>query len=522
MQIIGKHFSRISLTTILLLSLSIPVFAQEATPVPAAETTTEAAPVTPVDTNLTYSVAVDSSITNNKFSEEWTLTTASPDRITVRVERTSGNLLPDVSILDANKQQITQSYGPDQTGAAAQIDNFTLPAAGTYTVLVQRQNGGTGITTGGYSLLVTPRATADTNPNNTISLGDIVAGTPINGELTATQWYQRYSYTAAGEDVIRVTAQRTGGTLYPEVEILDVNGSSLQTGYSDYTNDDTAQIDYYELPQAGAYTIVITRDRRFNGETTGTYQLDVTLLGAGESNPMMTGITGEIAYNTELTGEIGAQWYQDWTLTTDAADTLTLTVNRTSGNLQPEVILIGGSGQEITHGYTGSTGDDAVINRYTLTGAGSYTVRVSRSQGKRGYSTGSYALSVDLIGTGEGSATLAVPVGAIENTQEQTGTITNEQWSNTWTYEGTKDQVINITVTRGGDLSDTLIAYLDIRDSNGQVLRTGYPNESRDLTELTNFTLPGTSTYQIVVYRDGKQNGFTTGDYTLTVEPAGE
>lgn len=515
---VTTRYLKISLVFLLLLAMSTSVFAQEATPEPAAEATEEAGAAVQ-DYNLTYSVSVESEITNTTFSEEWTLTTASPDRIMVQVDRTSGNLLPDVSILDANKQQIAQSYGPDQTGATALIQNFTLPSAGTFTVLVQRVNGGTGVTSGGYSLLVTPRATAEDNPNNTISLGEIVAGTPINGELTATQWYQRYTYNAAGADVIRVTAARTSGTLYPEVEILDVNGSSLQTGYVDYSEGDDAQIDYYELPQAGAYTIVMTRDRRFNGETSGTYQLDVTLLGAGETNPMMTQPTGEVTYDTALTGDIGAQWYQDWTLTTDAADTLTLTVSRTSGNLQPEVILLGGSGQEINHGYTSSTGDSAEIDHYSLSGPGTYTVRVSRAQGKRGYTTGGYSLTVGLDGTGEDSPTLDVPSGAIENGQEQSGTITNAQWSNTWTYSGTADQVIEIVVTRGSSLTDTLIPYVDIRDSNGQVIRTGYPTDSRDAAELTAFTLPGTGTYQIVVYRDGKQTGFTSGDYTVTVGP---
>lgn len=497
------HHLKTFLLVILFAAVSSTGFAQDATP----ET----------DKTLTYSVEAAGEITNSTFSEEWTLETASADRIMVQVERTSGNLLPDISILDATDQQIAQSGGPDRTGAAAKIENYTLPGAGTYKVLVQRVNGGTGVTTGGYRLLVTPRATAEDNPNNIISLGDILAGTTVNGELTGTQWYQRYTYTAAGADIIRVTAKRTGGTLYPEVEILDANGSSLQTGYADYSNSDIAQINYFELPQAGDYTIAMTRASRFNGETAGTYQLDLTLLGAGESNPMLTQISGEVAYDSELMGTIGAQWYQDWTLTASAADTLSLVVERTSGNLQPEVILLGGSGQEVTRGYTGNTGDTATIDHYSLSGPGNYTVRVSRAQGKRGYSTGGYKLVVKLEGTGKDSKALAESSGSIENSQEQSGTITNQRWANTWTYQGTKDQVIDIVVTRN---SGTLIPYVDIRDSNGQVLRTGYYGDSRDSASMTDYTIPATGTFQIVVYRDGEQGGYTTGEYTLNVTPA--
>src|SRR6185436_17515158 len=114
---------------------------------------------------------------------------------------------------------------------------------------------------------------------------------------------------------------------------------------------------------------------------------------------------------------------------------------RASGTLQPEVILLGGSGQEVTHGYTSNTGDSATIARYTLSGAGSFTVRVSRAQGKTGYSNGGYSLMVSLIGSGVDSPKLKEASGAIENGQTQTGTITGEKWSNIWTYQGTKGQV---------------------------------------------------------------------------------
>ncbi len=496
-----------------LISISALTVAQDAT----AEATPEASAAG--DLTLTYSIAASGEISNSTVSQTWTLTSASADRLSIRVERTSGNLLPDVSILDASDQQLATSYGSDQTGAAAEIKNYTLPGAGTYKVLVQRVDGGTGVTQGQYSITVTPRATAEGNPNNTVSLGEITAGTPINGELTGTQWYQRYTFNAAGEDVIRVIGKRTGGTLFPEVEILDSNGTSLSVGYTDNYNGDNAQINSFALPQAGTYTIAMTRASRFNGETAGTYEMSVTLLGAGESNPILAQPKGDVAYDTPLTGEIGAQWYQDWKLTTTAGDVLTITATRTSGTLQPEVILLGGSGQEVTHGYTSNTGDNATIERYTLAGAGSYTVRVSRVQARTGYSTGGYNLLVKLIGSGKDSPKLKEASGAIENSQTQTGTITGEMWSNIWTYQGTKGQVINISVAR---TSDTLNPHVDIQDSNGQVLSSGYPNASRDGAEINNYTLPGTGAYKIVVYRDGNETGYTTGGYSLKVSQAAQ
>jgi len=327
-----KPFLKLVFLLFFLLSFSAITFAQDATAEPSSGQT------------LTYSVASTGEITDSTFSQTWMLTTASADRISVHVERTNGNILPTVSILDASDKPISQS-NVDQTGAASDIENFKLPSAGTYKVLVQRVNADKGTSTGKYSILITPLATAEDNPNNTVSLGSVEYDKPINGEITSTQWYQRYSFTANGQDVIRISAKRTGGTLYPEIEVLDANGASLNKGYTDDSGG-SATLEKVKLPSAGQYTIAVTRANRFNGATAGTYQLDVTMVGAGEDNPILAAAPGTVAYDTELKGTINALWYQDWTLKTDSADLISITVTRTSNDLIPQITLLGGSGQE--------------------------------------------------------------------------------------------------------------------------------------------------------------------------------
>jgi len=499
----------------ILLSVSGMAWAQDTTP----EATAEAA--SPSSTNLVYSAPVNGEITDTAFSQTWTLQTASADRINVRVERTSGNLIPDVAILDPNSQQIQASYGPDRTGAAAEIQNFTLPTGGMYQVLVQRKDGGSGVTSGSYTLTVTPNATAEDNPNNNLVIGPAEVDTPLSGEVTGAHWYQRYTFTAQGADIIRVTARRTSGTLFPEVEVLDVNGTSMQVGYTNNTGD-LAQIDRIELPSAGQYTIGVTRQSRFTGETMGNYDLTVTLLGAGEDNPMLAPAAGnDVVYDQALTGTINARWYEDWKLTADAGDTISLTVSRDTSaggqnNLQPEVALLGGSGQEIRRGYTDYDGATAVIERLTLDGPGTYTVRVTRAQGKGGLTSGAYTLMVTLDGSGTGSAELATPSGAVENGTAVEGEVTNGRWADSWTYQGQADQAIDILVER---TSGTLIPLVAILDSNGQTLTSGYYEASWDRVSILNYTLPGTGSYTIRVYRDGEQNGYTSGQYSLLVRP---
>ncbi len=468
-------------------------------------------------TILSYGTPVTGAIDDTTFTQDWTLNTASADRVQVTVTRSNGNLIPDVQILDATGNAIADSYGADHSYAAAQIDDYTFPNRGEYTVAVSRDGGETGSTSGSYTLTVIPLGTADTNPNNQTMMGELQADTSVEGEITATHWQHLYTYNAQAADIIQVIAKRTSGTLYPVVEIRDANGESMRTGYNDNTTADTGS---YELPSAGQYTIAVTRQRDQDGDTLGTYELTLHLVGSGEGSPNLAGAPGEVTYDTALDGTItNVQWYQDWQLKTDAGDTITISVERTSGDLQPEISLIGGSGQELRHGYNDSTGATASIDRYDLAGPGTYTVRVLRTRDASGESSGAYTLTVTLIGSGEGSPKLDEPVGTVTLGTPIKGEITNAMWQNAWTFDAAEAGSIDVTVVR---TDGTLVPRLSIRDANNQELRSAYYGDTKDTAVLTGYQLPNAGTYRIVVVRDSDQDGYTSGQYKLTVSTAAQ
>lgn len=506
-MIVKRQFAFITALLLALLMAS-GALAQETTPEP----TTEAAPTATEIRPLSYGTPVTGAISAGEITQEWPLSVASADRVRVTVERTSGNLIPDVNILDASGNAISSSYGSDQTYAAAQIDSFTLPAAGTYTVQVGRYYGETGETTGDYSLEVTPLGTANDNPNNQTIIGEVVYDTPLTEEITATHWQYLYTLDAPAADTINVKVRRVNGTLYPVVNILDANGSILRSGYNDSA---TAETGSFDLPSAGQYQIAVTRYNDQGGETLGSFELTVQLIGSGEDSPALAGAPGTVVYDTALDGTLtAAQWYQDWTLTTDAGDSLTITATRTGGDLIPEVALLGGSGQELTHGYTDYTYATAQLKDYALAGPGTYTVRVLRGSGQSGETTGSYRLTVHLNGTGEGSPKLEEPEGEVTVGTAVEGEVTNARWQNVWTFNSQAAGSINVLVERtDGTLSPTI----QVQDANGQQMTYAYSSSARDTAQITRFSLPGPGKYMIVVGRDGDQRGYTEGAYTLTV-----
>ncbi len=494
-----------------LLLCGLPALAQEATPESIASS----------DMSLTYAGRATGEISDSTPAQTWTLANVTADRIQVRVARVDGNLIPDVAILDANGQELQTSYGADRSSAVAEIADYTLPSAGDYQIRVQREGGEAGVTSGAYTIAVTPKATAPENSNNMLPVGPLTVDTAVSGEITAAQWYHRYTLDAAGADIIRIEARRVSGGLFPEIEILDQNGTTLSNGYTESTGD-TAVITKAALPSAGVYTVVVTRQSRFSGDTVGQYELLVTLLGAGTGNSLLDGAAGEVVYDTALNGTINARWYEDWTLTAQAGDTISLLVtsdadlSEAGGNLQPEVILLGGSGQELRRGYTERDGITARIDRYKLDVPGTYTVRVSRAQGQSGLTVGPYSLTVTLDGTGRDNPMLNEPMGALEIGEEVTGTVTNLNWSQAWTVQGTAGEAIDILVRR---TDGTLVPIVELRDANNQTIRTAYYGDSRDSALLQNYIVPSSGQYRVVVFRDGEQDGYTSGAYSLLVRP---
>jgi hypothetical protein len=253
--------------------------------------------------------------------------------------------------------------------------------------------------------------------------------------------------------------------------------------------------------------------------------MTLTLLGSGENSTRLTSSAPGVIdqYNTTQQGTItGAQWYQDWQFKTDAPDTISITVQRspdyttaTPNVLRPSVILLDSSGQELTRVYVDNSGAQAEIDHYSLPDAGQFTVRVTRDGDKTGQTTGGYALTLTLDGSGDGSPLLTTPTGTVAVGTPANGTIDAAHWMNIWTFSGQQGQVVTITATR---TDGTLVPYLELRDSNGQSETTAYPDDTADVVHIDQYTLPYTGDYQIVVSRENGQTGYSTGGYSLTIQ----
>jgi hypothetical protein len=468
---------------------------------------------------LTYGTPVEGELGDQQMDEAWTLTVDSADRITVQVERLSGDLLPQLALRSAGGD-VLATAGPDSTGAVARIDRADLTAAGTYQIIVQRLDGATGVTGGGYRLRVSPLGTAALNPANQSIIADVTFGEPVRGEISGAHWYHRYRFTALSADMIRVDVRRLTGGLQPQIEILNAGGEQVTYGWGNASMDG-ATVDRIELPAAGEYTIAVLRNGGIDGGTAGRYEMTVTLLGAGEGNPLLTERPlRPVVYGVPASGQISELWYENWLLTAFSADTITVVLTSDGitgngpGNLVPQVALLDSEGNEVARGWPDSLGATATIWYFPLPAAGDYIVRAERSSGKVGGTSGPYTLTVSLAGVGADSPALTNLTGSLRLGAAVTGEITDFQWENRWQFDGRAGQQVDIIAER---TSGTLYPLLELIAPDGSVVTGAWYDASRARSAMLAAGLGQDGTYIIRLRRENDQNGATEGGYRLSL-----
>jgi hypothetical protein len=476
---------------------------------------------------VSYDTPVEGQIDDSAIEGIWTLNVPGKDTISVVVERTGGTLVPSLALRDGNNQPVRDVGGggatsadADSTRARATIRSATLPAAGTYNIVVGRYRGKDGKTTGNYKLTVTLLGAGEGNPGLNPTPGTVEYDKPVTGELTNAKWKDIWTFDAMGRDVVSVAVTRTDGTLRPRLDLLDSNLKSIRTqgGYPPGSDDGLSDnIGRTKLPGPGQYFVHVYRDGSQQGRTTGKYSLTVKLEGTGPEQLLLFKPIGAVSPDKPVTGELtNAQWVNVWTLDTQSRDRLLLSVIRTEGSLRPVVSLFGGNNQEIKRGENDSTGAGSQLE-VTLPGPGRYQIRVSRSSDESGTTTGKYQLTLSILGTGDENAIFKTSAGQVTIDEPVRGSLDNVKWKDSWTINVQGNSPLTIVARR---TNGTLAPRISVLGASQQEIRSADADETFTTATLSGLTLPGTGQYTIIVSRSGGRDGGTSGGYELTVTAA--
>lgn len=465
---------------------------------------------------LQFNQPTKGQISNDAFRQVYTFTGHSSDVISLTLTVTNGSLVPMLILTDGQGALLTR----DLSAGSANIQSWTLPADGPYFVIASRFGQDQGTTTGSYTLLLrrvavslTPTnvATAISGPSLTLlHYGDSLVGS------IDRQYEQSYVFSAQRGDLITVTMQRISGDLDAYLILADAQGHPLAVNDDDPASPGTldAAIRTWLIHSSGDYQIVASRFGRASGPSRGAYSLTLD-----RTAPDQMGNSIDLAALLDNGGSSGGTIGND-TLTRyyqfegHRGDVVSLDVERTGGNLDPTVTLLDASQHPISLPAAGQRGQSALIRDYVISQDATYYVTVSRYSGDKGFTAGTFNLSLTgWQGTGlsvETNPNTGGPLLRLTYNSAITSTLSASNPSVSYVFSGRKGETVTIDIAAlSGDLQPSLL----LLDGHGQLLKQVDPGSAE--AQINAFALPANDAYTITVGRHSRSEA--GGSYRLTL-----
>jgi len=366
-------------------------------------------------------------------------------------------------------------------------------------------------------------------PEPTAAPETLAAGSAVVGSIAAGQSAMDYPLPLAAGETVTIALERMSGDLDPLLVLLDPDGAELAR------NDDAvqqvgdsslnAQITAFTAPHAGTYTVRATRFFEATGLSTGDFRLSVAA-GAPvvASTPAAREAAAPIAVGQTLTGTLDSTRYAaSYVLALQAGQTVAISMERLSGDLDPYLFLYGPDGAEVAANDDadvpfGGIPVNARIARFTAPVGGDYTILATRFAVESGSSAGEYRLSVT-----EPPATLATSPGAIRVGDTVQDEITDARPVVEYTLQLETGQMITVTME---SLDGVLDPYLLLLDATGRELAVNDDaatqiGGSTYNAQIAGFSAPADGLYTIRATRFLEANGVTSGPYRLSVSAGG-
>jgi hypothetical protein len=439
--------------------------------------------------SLQYGGGVSGAITDDNYSDYWAFQGTAGDLVAIamQAEIEDGGDPYCCMTLDSYLRLL----GPDGEEIAADDDTggnlnslilAALPETGTYTIGAQRLGGLSGYGEGAYTVTLDRITDAET-----LSIGQ-----PVTGEITNAAPYVVWAFDGQAGDLVTITMEALDEMLDPYLTLLGPDGALLATD-DDGGGNLNARI-YQVLAESGRHLVIASR---FAGE--GRYELAVRSGQLQEQQNDLPGGEGggSIQYGETLFGQITESHEADrWTFEGSEGDLITISMEGSSGSLDTFLVLLEPDGNEIGFNDDGGLRFNSVLYA-RLPKNGTYTIIASRYDG-----TGSYSLTL------EKKAGTPISTGA-----SQTGQIDGNNPFDFWTFDGSADMVVTITLEPA---TRQLEPELLLLGPGGQEIARSTEGETP--AAIAAFNLPENGTYTIVASRSGGVQGDSEGGYRLRLE----
>ncbi len=200
-------------------------------------------------------------------------------------------------------------------------------------------------------------------------------------------------------------------------------------------------------------------------------------------------------------------------------DVISISMQRTSGNLDAALRLLDPGGRELAANNDVGTGDtptDALIDSYSLPATGTFTIVATRALAEIGPSTGGFSLALNMLV--RGTALPDVTGGVLSYGMSSRGPISDQRVSVPYGFLGRAGEVVSVEMRR---LSGNLDPYLTLSSGQGVVLALNDDAGAEDAPQdarIDHFLLPAAGVYTITAGRSPIGGGSGVYEMMLTLE----
>jgi hypothetical protein len=305
---------------------------------------------------------------------------------------------------------------------------------------------------------------------------NVTFGSVTAGSITAAAQVNEYCFTANAGDMMDFTISTSSG-LSPKLQLYTSTGTLVGTNNLAFCSGTAMQWWGVKLPSAGTYKLLVS-DCAATG--TGTYDvyLQRTNAPGGATTPGLGGVTsGKISTPAQS---------NTYTFSLNAGDYLTFSM--VSSGLSPEMVLYNPDGTQFGESnlaFCSGTAMDWIPN-VPVSKAGTYTLLVNACGAQ---ATGSYSFYLQRTNN------TFSPVPSLLWGQDQSGSIAAVPQSQVYSFPGTANDVMNLTVAATG-FSPKLVIY----SPNGTLFsQNNLAFCSGATLQWNNIKLPTTGTYRVFV-----------------------
>jgi hypothetical protein len=213
---------------------------------------------------ISIGTTIEGELTNERPAQYYRFEARANDIVSVRMERLAGGLDSFLALADAQFVELTTN--DDMQGSQnSSINEFLIPADGTYYVIATRFQRDQGTTTGSYRLSLTGGGNVFAGIPEGIPR--LTYGTTVTGNIDDTFPIALFAFYGRGGDVITLSMNRGDGNLDPSLSILDANQQPLVSNDDAGDGTQNARIDRFVLPVTGVYYVQASRFSGATGDT---------------------------------------------------------------------------------------------------------------------------------------------------------------------------------------------------------------------------------------------------------------